>query len=313
MKRPRILALVGPTASGKTSISLHLAGLLNGEIVSADSRQIYKYLDIGTAKPSAGDRRKVKHHFIDVLELGEYYSAGQYGQDARTIIGRIFGRGKLPILVGGSGLYVRAVIDGLFEGPGRDAEIRGQLMERLEAEDLASLLSTLKKVDPASAAKMREPTARRVIRALEVFYLSGRPLSELQARQAAKVEFTAIQFGLDWERKELYDRINQRVDRMISDGLVDEVRDLQKRGYDRRLNALNTVGYKEVFDYLEGSLSSHEMVALIKQNTRRFAKRQMTWFRADKRIQWIPMSKEKLSSNVADAIAEMFRRSQRKS
>lgn len=248
-----------------------------------------------------------------MLEPDEGYSAGQYGQYARSVIGKIIKRGKMPILVGGSGLYVKAVIDGLFEGPGRDAEIRNQLMERLEAEDLASLLATLKKVDPAAAAKMTQPTARRVIRALEVFYLTGRPLSEVQAQQAGELKFRTIQFGLEWERKELYDRINQRVDRMISDGLVDEVRDLQNRGYDTRLNALNTVGYKEVFDYLEGSLAYEEMVALIKQNTRRFAKRQLTWFRADKRIRWIPMSKEKSSSDVADAIAEMFRRSQRKS
>ncbi|MBM4162768.1 MAG: tRNA (adenosine(37)-N6)-dimethylallyltransferase MiaA, partial [Ignavibacteria bacterium] len=217
MKRPRILALVGPTASGKTSISLRLAGLLNGEIVSADSRQIYRHLNIGTAKPTPADRRKVKHHFVDMLEPDEGYSAGQYGQYARSVIGKIIKRGKMPILVGGSGLYVKAVIDGLFEGPGRDAEIRNQLMERLEAEDLASLLATLKKVDPAAAAKMTQPNARRVVRALEVFYLTGRPLSEVQAQQAGEAKFTTIQFGLEYERKELYDRINQRVDRMISD------------------------------------------------------------------------------------------------
>ncbi len=307
MNRPRILALVGPTASGKTSVSLLLAELLNGEIVSADSRQIYRRLDIGTAKPSLADRKRAKHHFIDILDPQEEYSAGQFGKDAARVIRTILRRGKVPILVGGSGLYVKAVIDGLFKGPGKDPEIREGLTAQWETEGIEGLLNTLRKVDPVTVAEMREVTPRRVIRALEVYYITGKPLSKFHADREREGDFDAIQFGLEWERKELYDRINRRVDQMIGDGLVDEVRALKKLGYDRRLNALNTVGYKEVFDYLDGLLDYDEMVVLIKQNTRQFAKRQLTWFRADKRIRWIAMTPDRQHNEFTSEIEKIFR------
>ena len=307
MNLPRILAIVGPTASGKTSISLLLAELLNGEILSADSRQIYKHLDIGTAKPSLADRRRVKHHFIDLLEPDEEYSAGQFGKDARVVVYAILKRGMVPILVGGSGLYVKAVIDGLFEGPEKDPEIRERLTEQWQREGIGSLLDALKKVDPAALAKMKEVTPRRVIRALEVFHITGKPLSQFHAKQEKAPGFETIQVGLDWERRELYARINQRVDRMIADWLIDEVRALKKMGLDKRVNALNTVGYKEVFDYLVGMLNYDEMVFLIKQNTRRFAKRQLTWFRADKRIRWNTMTPDCQDADVARDIEKIFR------
>jgi tRNA dimethylallyltransferase len=304
---PRILAIVGPTASGKTSISLLLAELLNGEILSADSRQIYKRLDIGTAKPSLADRRRVKHHFIDLLEPDEEYSAGQFGKDARVVVHAILKRGMVPILVGGSGLYVKAVIDGLFEGPGKDPEIRERLTEQWQREGIGLLLDALKKVDPAALAKMKEVTPRRVIRALEVFHITGKPLSQFHAEQEKAPGFETIQVGLDWERRELYARINQRVDRMIADGLIDEVRALKKMGLDKRVNALNTIGYKEVFDYLAGMLNYDEMVFLIKQNTRRFAKRQLTWFKADERIHWIAMAPDSEHAEIARDIEKIFR------
>ncbi len=308
MKRPLVLAIVGPTASGKTSASLLLAERLNGEIISADSRQIYKHLDIGTAKPTRADRKRVKHYFIDILEPDEEYSAGQFAKEARRVVERILEGRKLPILVGGSGLYVRSVIDGLFEGPGEDPEVRARLADQLAREGVESLFEGLKKVDPVTAAKMTEVKPRRVIRALEVYYITGKPLSEFHAEQETKPEFTAIQVGLNWKRQELYDRINQRVDRMIADGFVDEVKSLRARGYDRRLNALNTVGYKEVFDYLDGSRSLEDTITLIKRNSRRFAKRQLTWFRADKRIQWVSMSRTKMLSEVEREIGQIFGR-----
>jgi tRNA dimethylallyltransferase len=308
LKQPLALAIVGPTASGKTPASLLLAERLNGEIISADSRQIYKYLDIGTAKPARADRKRVKHYFIDVLEPDEEYSAGQFAKEARHVVAKILERRKLPILVGGSGLYVKSVIDGLFEGAGKDPEVRARLADQLVREGVESLFEGLKKVDPVTAAKMTEVKPRRVIRALEVYYITGKPLSEFHAEQETKPEFTAIQVGLDWKRQELYDRINQRVDRMISDGLVDEVRSLRARGYDRRLNALNTVGYKEVFDYLDGSRSLEDTITLIKRNSRRFAKRQLTWFRADKRIQWVSMSRTKMLSEVESEIGQILGR-----
>jgi tRNA dimethylallyltransferase len=310
VKQPFVLAIVGPTASGKTPVSLLLAERLNGEIVSADSRQIYKYLDIGTAKPTPADRARVKHHFIDILELGEEYSAGQFGQEARRVIERMFQRGKLPILVGGSGLYVKAVVDGLFEGPGRDPDVRSRLSEQMGREGVESLLEALRKVDPSAVANMTEVKPRRLIRALEVYAITGKPISEFHAEQETKPKFKAVQVGLDWKRAELYDRINERVDRMIAGGLVDEVKRLRARGYNRHLNALNTVGYKEVFDYLEGSCSLEDAVRLIKQNTRRYAKRQLTWFRADRRIRWVSMSAASLSE-VAKEIEKIFRRQRR--
>jgi len=302
----RILAIVGPTASGKTLLSLLVAEILNGEIVSADSRQIFKYLDIGTAKPTRADRKRVPHHFVDFLDPRQEYSAGLFGDDVRKVLKDVFDRGKVPILVGGSGLYIKSAIDGLFGGPGRDPEIRARLEEQLRTDGLEPLLDTLGKVDPIVLKKMKEITPRRVIRALEVFSIAGKPLSEYDSEQEKIPDFQAIQFGLKWERKELYSRINQRVDRMISDGLMDEVQKLAGMGYDRGLNALNTVGYKEVFDYLDGTVNRETMVELIKRNTRRFAKRQITWFKADERIHQTPMTETLDLAMVARKIVDKY-------
>ncbi len=304
---PRILALVGPTASGKTPLSLFLAQMLDGEIVSADSRQIYKFLDIGTAKPTRSERRRIVHHFIDILDPKENYSAGQYGANARKVIGEIIKRGKLPIIVGGSGLYVKAVIDGLFDGPGKDAEIRERLEEQVRSEGIESLVTVLRQVDALALQNMKEVTPRRVIRALEVYYVTGKPISEFHAEQESRPDFDAVQLAFKWERKDLYARIDQRVDRMIADGLVDEVRGLAGKGYARHLNALNTVGYKEVFDFLEGLIDLTAMAHLIKRNSRRFAKRQMTWFNADRRIRWIPMTVGRDYPSLAHEVAGAFR------
>ncbi len=284
---PKLLAIVGPTASGKSLISLLLADQLGGEIVSADSRQIYKYLDIGTAKPSLEDRRKVPHHFIDILEPNQDYNAGQFGIEARLRIQEIISRGKVPILVGGSGLYVKAVVDGFFEGPGKDPEIRLQLENRLKEEGGASLLHTLLKVDPASAMTMETSKPRRIIRALEVFYITGKKLSEFHREQSTPPPFNAVQVGLMWRRESLYERINERVDWMFSEGLIDEVERLRAMGYSVTLNSLNTVGYKEVYEFLQGQQTKEKAIELIKRNSRRFAKRQLTWFRSDQRINWI--------------------------
>ncbi|HXG38263.1 MAG TPA: tRNA (adenosine(37)-N6)-dimethylallyltransferase MiaA [Bacteroidota bacterium] len=303
---PRVLALVGPTASGKTPLSCLLAEQLNGEIISADSRQVYKHLDIGTAKPSREQLKQIKHHFIDILEPTEEYSAGQYGKEALSTVKRILQRGRFPILVGGSGLYIRAVIDGLFEGPGKDPEVRFQLEQRLREEGAEALLEQLKKVDPQSATMMSPSKPRRILRALEVYYITGKPLSKFHAEQQRQSDIEFVQFGLHWDRKELYKRINERVDRMMQHGFLDEVRGLKKMGLSSSLNALNTVGYKELFEYLDGKLRLDEAVELIKRNTRRFAKRQLTWFRADKRIRWIAMSTQRDFEAIAKQIREQF-------
>jgi tRNA dimethylallyltransferase len=307
MSLPKFLAIVGPTASGKTALSILLAEKEGGEIISADSRQIYRYLDIGTAKPTPEELNRISHQFINILNPDQYYNAAEYGQQARAKIEELLKQNKQPILVGGSGLYIRAVIDGFFEGPGKNSEIREQLEH--EAHTLGSeiLFERLKKIDPISAAKMDPTKMRRVIRALEVYYTTGKPISNLHSTQEIKIPFEAVQFGLEWERKALYHRIERRVDGMLENGLIDEVRGLLEKGYSRGVNALNTVGYKEVFDFIDRKIAKEEMIRLIKQNTRRFAKRQLTWFRADKRIRWIPVNDETDWKEIAENIEKEFR------
>ena len=302
----KLLAIVGPTGSGKSQLGLILANRLDGEIISADSRQIYRFLDIGTSKPSRSDQEKIPHHFIDSLDPREEYSAGAYGREARGTIMEIAGRNKQPILVGGSGLYVKAVIDGFFDGPGKDVELRNQLETRLKEGGSSALLANLKKVDPESAATMDASKPRRIIRALEVFYITGKPLSEFHKEQSSAAPFETVEFGIQWERSRLYERIDQRVEAMLEQGLVDEVRRLKSDGYDRKLNALNSVGYKEVFDYFDGDIDYEEMIESMKRNTRRFAKRQLTWFRADKRIKWITIDDSTPLERVADRVAQAF-------
>ncbi len=303
---PKLLAIVGPTASGKSIAALQIAAGIGGEIVSADSRQVYKYLDIGTAKPSPEDRRKVPHHFVDFLSPETEYSAGEFGRDARGRIGEIFGRGGVPILVGGSGLYVKGVVDGFFEGPGKDPEIRLQLEAREKEEGAGALLETLRTVDPQSASLMGVSKPRRIIRALEVYYITGKPLSQYHNEQSSAPPFEVVQVAFSWPRDMLYDRINRRVDWMFSEGLVDEVERLRKMGYTAATNALNTVGYKEVFGLLAGKLGKDETIELVKRNSRRFAKRQLTWFKADKRIQWLRVNDNTGPADMTSEVLKVF-------
>jgi tRNA dimethylallyltransferase len=302
----QVLAIVGPTASGKTKLSILLAERLHGEIISADSRQIYRYLDIGTAKPTPEQLQHVIHHFVDILDPDQDYSAAEYGQQARLKIEEVLKYEKLPVIAGGSGLYIRAIIDGIFQGTGKNVEIREQLEEEVRSLGKEALFEKLKKIDPVSASKMDATKIRRVIRALEVYYTTGKLISDLQGVQQTKPAFGVVQFGIDWERKALYERIHQRVDNMIENGLVEEVHGLIAKGYHRNINALNSVGYKETFDFIEGKLAREKMIDLIKQNTRRFAKRQMTWFRADKRIHWIHVDKMTDWNEIADFVQKEF-------
>jgi tRNA dimethylallyltransferase len=302
-----VLAIVGPTASGKTALSILLAEKLKGEIISADSRQIYRCLDIGTAKPAPDELKRTTHHFINILNPDQFYNAGEYGIQARTKIEELLKQNNQPILVGGSGLYVRAVIDGFFEGPGKNTEVREQLENEAHTLGAKIMFEQLKTIDPISAAKMDATKVRRVIRALEVYYTTGKPISDLHSIQESKIPFETVQFGLEWERKDLYHRIERRVDEMIENGLIEEVRGLIAQGYSRGANALNTVGYKEIFDFLDGKTTKEEMIRLIKQNTRHFAKRQLTWFRADKRIRWIPVNDETDWNVIAEHLQKEFR------
>jgi tRNA dimethylallyltransferase len=301
-----VLCIVGPTASGKSSLALLLAKSLHGEIISADSRQVYKYLDIGTAKPTTAQRRQVKHHFVDLLDPDEPFSAGEFGRKGRETIDDIFRRKKVPIAVGGSGLYVKSLIDGFFDVPSANNEVRRQLYKRLENEGAEALLDELWDIDRVSAARMLQSNTRRIVRALEVYELTGIPLSKLQD-QRIRIDFTPLMIGLEWDRKALYDRINKRVETMLQAGLLDEVRDLLARGYSEAKNSLQTVGYQEAISHLKGKIDYETMVELIKRNTRRYAKRQLTWFRADKRIQWFPVGDEKKLPSIGGKVVAMFR------
>jgi tRNA dimethylallyltransferase len=302
----RIVVLVGPTASGKTAVGIRLAKLLGGEIVCADSRQVYKYLDIGTAKPKQEQRAQVRHHFVDMLDPDAEFSAGQFGVQGRSLINDLLKENKVPIVVGGSGLYIKSLIDGLCPGPGTDKELRSVLQRRLEMGEVDELLDELKRVDPHAAARADRTKPRRIIRALEVYHSTGKPITDHHREARVAAGFVAVQFGLNWDRRILYHRIERRCEQMIEEGLLEEVEQLEKLGYGPSLNALNTVGYVEAFRYRRGEISFEEMVRLFKQNSRRYAKRQLTWFRHDPRIQWVQMNEGADVSQVAGLIAQRF-------
>lgn len=278
--------LTGPTAVGKTDLSLELAESLKAEIVSADSRQIYRNLDIGTAKPRPTIRERVPHHFIDELDVGESYSAGRYQEDAYRRITEIKNRGKSVLIVGGSTLYIYALKHGLANIPHVPNVIRQSLQDRLATEGADSLYEELRQVDPEVARSMDPTKTQRLVRALEVYEHTGRPLSSYYAEQPAP-PFDIRTFVLHRERKELYDRINTRVDQMLAEGLLEEVRSILSRGFDLSFNPLRTIGYREVIHHLDDEITHDEMVRLIKRNSRRYAKRQLTWFRRDPGNTWL--------------------------
>ena len=300
----QVICIVGPTASGKTTLSLNVAERLTGEIVSADSRQVYRYMDIGTAKPNAEDRNRLPHHCIDILDPDEPFSAGEYGKMARNIVEKIHNLGKITIVVGGSGLYIRALIDGMFAGKFKDEELRMKLEQQADEEGLAVLFDRLESIDPESARRIHPNDRKRIIRALEATELAGMPMSQLQSEHTLAPDYSVRWIGLNWPRSLLYHRIEDRVDVMIDSGLIEEVERLREMGYSRDLNSMDSLGYKEVFAYLDGELTQEGMHETIKQNTRRFAKRQMTWFRRDDRIRWYaPKDENDLSSIALDFLS----------
>jgi tRNA dimethylallyltransferase len=302
---PFAIILIGPTGVGKTAVSLELAKQLPGgaEIVSADSRQVYCYLDIGTAKPSPEMQREIRHHFIDLYEPHERYSAGQYGEAARAEIWEILFFNRWPIVVGGSGLYLRALLEGFFQAKASNHEIREQLQRRAEREGSWKLHKELESVDPKSAAQLHPNDAHRIVRALEIFYASGKPASALRQRSPNEpAEFVYRTIGLNMPRPALYARINQRVEKMLADGLVDECQCLLEMGCSPQWNALQTVGYQEVFQFLRNEISYDQMVELIKQHTRNYAKRQMTWFRKMNGVEWFDIKLEDSPEKIATLI-----------
>lgn len=302
----KVAVIVGPTCSGKTSLSLSLAKQLNSEIISADSRQIYKYLNIGTAKPSIKELKSVKHHLIDFLDPIEDYNVSKFEKDALQKISRIINNKKIPIVVGGSGLYIRAIVDGIFDTVDTDESIRENLMDERKKFGNDYIYEKLKKFDSKTASTLLPQNWKRIIRALEVYFITGTPIWKHQEEYKREVDLTFLQFGLNWDRKVLYENIENRVDEMIELGLVEEIKSLLENGYTKELNALNTVGYKEIIEYLEDKISLERAVELIKRNTRRYAKRQLTWFRKDERIKWLDVNAkkdlEKISSDICQLI-----------
>ena len=298
----KVIVITGPTCSGKTKIGISLAEKLHTEIISADSRQIFKYLNIGTAKPTTDELQLVKHYFIDLLEPDKEYNVSKFEIGALKIIDELLEREKVPIVVGGSGLYIKALTEGIFNSVDVDDEFREELKEKREKFGNEYLYDELKKVDPQSASKMLPQNWKRVMRALEVFHLTGEPIWKFQVSYERKTDYKFILSGLNWEREKLYRNIEDRVDRMITDGLVDEVKNVLSLGYSKNLNALNTVGYKEIISYLENEITLERAIELIKRNTRRYAKRQMTWFRKTKEIHWLACDEYTTSEQLVSQI-----------
>lgn len=300
------LILVGPTAVGKTHMGTLIAEKLPVEIVSADSRQVYRYMDIGTAKPSQEILRLIPHHFIDILKPDEHYSAGIFGNQARKVIDEIFSRNKVPLVIGGSGLYIKSLLSGFFGEDVRDEKIRESLHKRLETEGSDSLHHDLAKVDPEAAQKIHPQNSQRLVRALEVYLASGIKISDLQKRSLPPPSFAVLKFGLIKNRLKLYQNINDRVDAMFRKGLLAEVAHILDMGYESNLNSLNTVGYKETIEYLNGKLDFDECVEQIKRNSRHYAKRQLTWFNADSEIQWLEVETGEDFEKAADEIVTSY-------
>ena len=298
-----LICIVGPTAVGKTTISIQLAQRIDAEIVSLDSRQIYRQMDIGTAKPTSEQRQAVCHHLIDCVDVDQPFSAADYQRLADAAIATIGGRRKHIMIVGGAGLYFRALIDGIFKGPGANAEIRARLKREAETHGVTVLHEHLRQCDPDAAKRIHPNNLVRVIRALEVYELTGKPISALQQQwKTAERRYPFCAFGLNMPREVLYPRIEKRVDWMIATGLIEEVKSLLNQGYPRDCVAMQSFGYKEIIDYLDGARTHNDAISLLKQNTRQFAKRQLTWFRNDPRIVWLDLSHFTSIDQIVDSL-----------
>jgi tRNA dimethylallyltransferase len=297
-----LVVICGPTAVGKTAAAVELASQLGGEIVCADSRTLYRGMDIGTAKPTAEQRRRVPHHLIDVADPDQPLTVATYRVLALQAVEAIRRRGRVPLLVGGTGLYIRAVVDGwTIPAVPPDPALRARLEEEERARP-GSLHARLRQVDPVAAARTHPHNVRRLVRALEVYAHTGRPISELQRADPIGA---AVQVGLTMDRAALYRRIEARVRDQLECGLVEEVRTLLARGYDPRLPAMQGLGYKEIAAFLRGECSLEEAVARLVRNTRHYARRQWIWFRRDPRIRWLDVD-DLAPAQVADAIAAML-------
>lgn len=298
MNKNLLVVILGPTASGKTSLAIDLAKKFDTEIISADSRQFFREMNIGTAKPSAKQLQSVKHHFINSLSVKDEYNVGAFEKEALHAINTIFQKRNIAILAGGSGLYINAVCNGFDDIPKADKKIREQLSILYKEKDIEGLRERLKALDEDYYKKIDISNPHRLIRAIEVCLITGIPYSSLRKGKKQTRNFTTIKIGLNTERSNLYKIINERVDDMMNNGLLEEVKSLAEY---KNINSLQTVGYKELFEYLEGTINLERAVELIKQNTRNFAKRQLTWFRKDETIKWFGINEEE---NIISYIKE---------
>ena len=282
-KRGTLVVVVGPTGSGKSALAVKLATHLNAPIISTDSRQVYRGMPIGTAQPTADEQAAAKHYFIADREVEDDFNCGKYEEEALALLDELFAESEYVVAVGGSGLYVQALCEGMDDLPDADPALRESLKQRLESEGLDSLVAELRRLDTKYAEEVDVCNPARVMRALEVCLATGRPYSEQRKGVTAERPFHIIKIGTDMPRDVLYDRINRRVDMMVEEGLEAEARSMYPK---RHLNALQTVGYRELFEYFDGNCTFEEAVELVKRNSRRYAKRQLTWFRRDENTAW---------------------------
>jgi len=288
----KLIVIVGPTAAGKTAAAISLAKKLSTEIISADSRQVFKELNIGTAKPSPEELKQVPHHFIGTKSIHENYDAGQYGRDAIALINQLFEKYDWLVMVGGSGLYIKATLEGFDEMPEVPSGLREKIIQEYQEKGLAWLQQEVEQSDPDYFSEVDQQNPQRLIRALELFRSSGKSMNSLRVNKKVEHPFEVIKIGLNILREQLYQRIDSRMDKMIKDGLFDEAKEFYPR---KELNALQTVGYREIFDYFDGLYDYEEAVRLLKRNSRRYAKRQLTWFLRDSEINWFENEEEILN------------------
>jgi tRNA dimethylallyltransferase len=304
-----IIVLVGPTAVGKTALSFGLVQRFDCEIISMDSMQVYRHMDIGTAKPSQEEQTLVPHHLIDIINPDEQYDAARFVKDALAAMADIASRNRTVLLTGGTGLYLKALFEGLFDALPTNEQIREQLRERLEQEGREVLHAELSRIDPATGARVHVNDTQRLLRGLEIYQSSGRTWTEFIAEQQEqkdeqKKRFTRIfQVALDCEREKLYERIEQRSHIMLEQGLVEEVKGLRNRGYSPELSSMQSIGYKHVNNLLSGEWNQGEMLEYLVRDTRRYAKRQMTWFRKNQELNWFARNdEEKITEQVAETL-----------
>ncbi len=307
-----LVVITGPTATGKSRIGVLVAELVDGEIVSADSMLVYKGMEIGTAKPAGTEMHNIPHHLIDIVNPDQEYSVALFQKQARANIADILGRNKLPVMVGGAGLYIKAVIDGYDFSSARGSEhFRNKLLKESDDKGPESLHRRLSKIDPQAASNLHPKDVRRVIRALEVYSLTDRPISSYH-KMLDQPLYELYMFGLTMGREKLYRRIEQRVDNILAAGLIEEVSGLLKQGYSKELNSMRGIGYKEIAAYLAGEVSLEKAIEILKRNTRRYAKRQLTFFRRDSRIKWFNVCEYDDSLSVAKEIIGCLKKEYRK-